>query len=334
MNINLVPGGSSGGSAAAVASEGATAALGADTGGSIRCPAAFCSLVGLKPTYGLVSRYGLIAYANSFDQIGPITKDVRDTALLLNTITNFDELDSTSVKSKQINYEEYLDKNINNLKIGVLKDFLSEDGEKIINKTIWNQIETIKDQVLTVKEININKLNYALPVYYIIAMSEASSNLARFDGLRYGMNLNTDRQDWVQAFCNNRGRGFGFEVKRRIILGTYILSSGYFDQYYLKAQAIRHILREEFNKIFKKFDLLIGPTMPISPFKIGEKIKDPLKMYLCDTNTVIANLLGIPAITIPLGLSNKQQIGIQILAPHFEERKLIQLGHQIEKSIT
>ena len=334
LNINLVPGGSSGGSAAAVASEGATAALGADTGGSIRCPAAFCSLVGLKPTYGLVSRYGLIAYANSFDQIGPITKDVRDTAVLLNTITNFDELDSTSVKSKQINYEEYLDKNINNLKIGILKDFLSEDGEKIINKTIWNQIETIKDQVLTVKEININKLNYALPVYYIIAMSEASSNLARFDGLRYGMNLNTDRQDWVQAFCNNRGRGFGFEVKRRIILGTYILSSGYFDQYYLKAQAIRHILRDEFNKIFKKFDLLIGPTMPISPFKIGEKIKDPLKMYLCDTNTVIANLLGIPAITIPVGLSNKQQIGIQILAPHFEERKLIQLGHQIEKSIT
>ncbi|MEM3754991.1 MAG: Asp-tRNA(Asn)/Glu-tRNA(Gln) amidotransferase subunit GatA, partial [Candidatus Bathyarchaeia archaeon] len=332
-NLEMVPGGSSGGSAASVASLEATLALGSDTGGSIRCPASFCAVVGLKPTYGLVSRFGLIAYANSLEQIGPITKDVKDCALLLSSIAGYDPMDSTSVKKDYEDYTKYLINDVKGLRIGIPIELFGEGVQEIIKKNVWNSILELEKLGAKYEEISLKHLQYALPAYYIVAMSEASSNLARYDGVRYGYNMLNESYDWITAFSKNRTQGFGFEVKKRILLGTYALSAGYFNEYYLKAQKIRTLIRKDFQEAFKKFDVLIAPTMPILPFKIGEKIKDPLQLYMCDMDTVSANLAGIPAISIPCGFYNGLPIGMQIMSNSFREDLIFRVAYTFEQSI-
>ncbi len=331
-DLGRVPGGSSGGSAAAVASGMATLALGSDTGGSIRCPASFCSVVGLKPTYGLVSRFGLIAYANSLEQIGPITKDVRDCALLLSCIASHDPLDNTSVDRPQEDYTKYLIDDVDGMKLGVVKEFFGEGTQDSVEKGVLEAITKLEELGSDHQEISLKSLQYALPSYYIIAMSEASSNLARYDGLRYGYRIPNKSYDWSTVYSKNRRFGFGFEVKRRIILGTFALSTGYYDEYYLKAQKIRTLIKRDFDMAFKKFDVLIGPTMPILPFKIGEKVQDPLKMYMCDVDSVPANLAGIPSISIPCGFSKGLPIGFQIMAPPFREDLLLRVAFSFQKN--
>jgi len=327
-----VPGGSSGGSAAAVAADEAVLALGSDTGGSIRCPASFCSVVGLKPTYGLVSRYGLIAYANSLEQIGPITKDVYDCALLLSVIAGYDSRDSTSANVPSKDYTRFLKNSVKALKIGVPKEFFGEGTHVDVAKTVWDGIQKLEDLGASSEEMSLPSLNYALPAYYIIAMSEASSNLARYDGIRYGYRIDEEDLDWNTTFSRDRRIGFGPEVRRRIILGTFALSAGYHDRYYLKALKVRTIIKWDFEKAFKKYDVLIGPTMPMLPFKIGEKIKDPLELYMCDILTVAANLYGGPAISIPCGFSNGLPIGMQIMAPAFREDLILQAAYTFERN--
>ncbi|MGQ9468775.1 MAG: Asp-tRNA(Asn)/Glu-tRNA(Gln) amidotransferase subunit GatA [Nitrososphaerales archaeon] len=331
-DLKRVPGGSSGGSAAAIASSMATLALGSDTGGSIRCPASFCSVVGLKPTYGLVSRFGLIAYANSLEQIGPITKDVRDCALLLSCIARYDPLDSTSVDKPQEDYTKYLIDDINGIKIGVVKEFFSEGTQDSVAKVVWDAILNLEGLGANHQEISLKNLHYALSSYYIIAMSEASSNLARYDGLRYGYRIPDKSYDWSTVYSKDRRFGFGFEVKRRIILGTFALSAGYYNEYYLKAQKIRTLIKRDFEMAFKRFDILIGPTMPILPFRIGEKVQDPLEMYMCDVDTVPANLVGIPSISIPCGFSTGLPIGLQMMAPPFREDLLLRAAFSFQRN--
>ncbi|MEM3383126.1 MAG: Asp-tRNA(Asn)/Glu-tRNA(Gln) amidotransferase subunit GatA [Nitrososphaerales archaeon] len=331
-DLERVPGGSSGGSAAAVISSMATLALGSDTGGSIRCPASFCSAVGLKPTYGLVSRFGLIAYANSLEQIGPITKDVRDCALLLSCIADHDPLDSTSVNKPKEDYTNYLVDDIKNIKLGIIKELFGEGTQDSVEKGVWDAIKKLEQLGADYQEISLKNLDYSLPSYYIIAMSEASSNLARYDGLRYGYRIPNKSYDWNAVYLKNRRFGFGFEVKRRIILGTFALSAGYYDEYYLKAQKIRTLIRRDFETAFKRFDVLIGPTMPVLPFRIGEKVNDPLEMYMCDIDGVPANLAGIPSISIPCSFSNGLPIGLQIMAPPFREDLLIRIGFSFQKN--
>ena len=330
---NRVAGGSSGGSAAAVAISEATASFGSDTGGSVRCPASFCGVVGLKPTYGLVSRNGLIAYANSLEQISPITKDVRDTALLLNSVAGYDSKDSTSVDRKKEDYTEYIGKNIKGLRIGIPEQLLGDGTDEYISKNVWNAIHTLEELGASYDKMHLGSLEYALAAYYIIANSEASSNLARYDGVRYGFRLNDESNDWSDAFSKNRRQAFGQEVKRRIILGTFALSAGYYNKYYLKAQKVRTLLKRDFESAFKKFDILASPTMPILPFKIGEKIDSPLEMYLCDLDTVPANLIGAPAISIPCGFHDNLPIGIQFMARPFNEGKLIQTSYELEQNL-
>ena len=331
-DLGRVPGGSSGGSAAAIVSSMATLALGSDTGGSIRCPASFCSTVGLKPTYGLVSRYGLIAYANSLEQIGPITKDVRDCALLLSCIAGHDPLDSTSVDTPKKDYLDFLIDDVDGVKIGIPCEFFGEGTQEPVEKSVWNAISKLEELGAKYEEFSIESLQYALQAYYIIAMSESSSNLARYDGLRYGYRVPNKSYDWSTVFSKNRRLGFGFEVKRRIILGTFALSAGYYDEYYLKAQKIRTIIKRDFEKAYKKFDILLGPTLPVLPFKIGEKINDPLEMYMCDVDTVPANLTGLPSISIPCGFSKGLPIGLQIIAPPFREDLLVQVAFTYQKN--
>ena len=324
-NHAYVPGGSSGGSAAAVAEEFASAAIGTDTGGSIRCPSAFCGVVGLKPTYGIVSRYGLIAYANSLEQIGPITRDVRDSSLLLSCMAAHDPLDSTSIGEKK-DYTNFRD-DVSGLKVGVPEQYFGEGTQKAISDAVWGAIKKLEEEGATVEEADLKSVEYGLASYYIIAMSEASSNLARYDGLRYGFQKSSGARDWSTLFSTDRKIGFGFEVKKRIILGTFALSAGYFDAYYLKAQMVRSLIIQDFQRAFKKFDVLIGPTMPTTAFKLGEKTVDPLAMYMSDCDTVPANLAGIPAISIPCGSSNGLPIGMQIMAPSLgEERPLSVAG--------
>jgi aspartyl-tRNA(Asn)/glutamyl-tRNA(Gln) amidotransferase subunit A len=330
LNYKLVAGGSSGGSAAAVRASMATLALGSDTGGSVRCPASFCSLVGLKPTYGSVSRYGLISYANSLEQISPITKDVHDSALLFNCISGYDPLDSTSVNKNNKDYKKYLLKDINGIKIGIVKEFFGEGTQDLVSKNIWDAVFKLEDLGAKYEETSLPNLEYALPSYYIIAMSEASSNLARYDGLRYGFRIQDRSYNWHTIFSKDRKLGFGQEVKRRIILGSFTLSSGYYDEYYLKAQKIRTLIKKEFDKAFAKFDALIGPTMPILPFKIGEKVQNPLVMYMCDVDTVPANLTGIPSISIPCSFYNNLPIGLQIMASPFREDLLFRIANTYE----
>ena len=329
-DLERVPGGSSGGSAAAVAGNLADIALGSDTGGSIRCPASFCGIVGLKPTYGLVSRYGLIAYGNSLEQIGPMAKTVYDCALLLECISDYDNRDATCVNGKDINYTESLDGDISGLKIAIPREFFGNGTDPIVEKSVKNTIDKLASEGAIIEEINIESIKYSLAAYYIIAMSEASSNLARFDGLRYGLHSGKSK-DWNELFSNNRKSGFGFEVKRRIMLGTFALSSGYFDEYYIKAQKVRSLITNDFNKIFSKFDVIVGPTMPTLPFKLGERTTDPLSMYMSDVDTVSANLAGIPSISVPCGYSDNLPIGIQIMSSHFNEKTILNIGHKIEQ---
>ncbi|MCP8315803.1 MAG: Asp-tRNA(Asn)/Glu-tRNA(Gln) amidotransferase subunit GatA [archaeon] len=331
-DLKRVPGGSSGGSAATIASSMATLALGSDTGGSIRCPASFCSVVGLKPTYGLVSRFGLIAYANSLEQIGPITKDVRDCALLLSCIASHDPLDSTSVNKPQEDYTNYLIDDINGIKIGVIREFFGEGTQDSVEKGVRDAILKLEWLGANYQEISLKNLHYALPSYYIIAMSEASSNLARYDGLRYGYRIPDKSYDWSTVYSKDRRFGFGFEVKRRIILGTFALSAGYYNEYYLKAQKIRTLIKKDFEMAFKRFDVLIGPTMPILPFRIGEKVQDPLEMYMCDVDTVPANLVGMPSISIPCGFSMGLPIGLQMMAPPFKEDLLLRVAFSFQRN--
>ncbi|MGQ9719177.1 MAG: Asp-tRNA(Asn)/Glu-tRNA(Gln) amidotransferase subunit GatA [Nitrososphaerales archaeon] len=331
-DFERVPGGSSGGSAAAVASSMATLALGSDTGGSIRCPASFCSTVGLKPTYGLVSRYGLIAYANSLEQIGPITGNVEDCALLLSCIADHDPLDSTSVNKPEEDYTKHLIDDVSDIRIGVPREFFGEGTQDSVEKTVWNGVLGLEGLGAKYKETTLKNLQYALPAYYIIAMSEASSNLARYDGLRYGYRIPNKSYDWSAVFSKDRRLGFGFEVKRRIILGTFALSAGYYDEYYLKAQKVRTLIKRDFEMAFKKFDVLIGPTMPILPFRIGEKVRDPLEMYMCDVDTVPSNLAGIPSISVQCGFSMGLPIGIQMMAPPFREDLLLRVAFSFQRN--
>jgi len=329
-----VPGGSSGGSAAAIAAGETVLALGSDTGGSIRCPASFCGIVGLKPTYGLVSRYGLIAYANSLEQIGPMASNVRDAALLLEVISAKDARDSTQVKlsnGSATNYQyRYVEEGVKGLRIGVPREFI-EGVSPEVESAVWNAIHRFEELGASYEEMSMKYLKYALAAYYIIAMSEASSNLARFDGLRYGLRHAQDA-DWHTTFSRIRGEGFGEEVKRRIILGTYALSVGYYGRYYLKALKVRTLIRREFDTALKRYDILALPTMPFVAFKLGERIKDPLSLYLADVNTVPMNLAGVPSISIPCAFYNGLPVGLQLVGEQFGEEKIINAAIAYEES--
>ena len=330
-NLNKVPGGSSGGSAAAVASQMVPWALGSDTGGSIRQPASFCGVVGLKPTYGLVSRYGLVAFASSLDQIGPITKDVRDSAILLNIIAGHDEKDSTSVEMPKKDYEKALTGDIKGLKIGVPKEFFGDGINEEVKKSLKQAIETYKELGAEVEEFSLDIAKYALATYYIIACAEASSNLGRFDGIRYTYRAK-DFKDLKDLYKKTRSEGFGAEVKRRIILGTYVLSSGYYDAYYKKAQQVRTLVMNKFNKGFEKYDVILTPTSPTVAFGIGEKSNNPLEMYLADICTVSINIAGLPGISIPCGVDgNGMPIGMQLIGKRFQEETILNAAYSFEQ---
>ena len=330
-NLNKVPGGSSGGSAAAVAADMVPWALGSDTGGSIREPASFCGVVGLKPTYGLVSRYGLVAFASSLDQIGPITKDVTDCAMLLNLIAGHDEKDSTSANNEKEDYVQALTGNVIGLKIGVPKEFFGEGINEEVKKALEESIEKYKEMGAIVEECSLDVAKYALATYYIIACAEASSNLGRFDGIRYGYRTK-NYTNLKELFRNSRSEGFGPEVKRRIILGTYVLSSGYYDAYYKKAQKVRTYVRKEFEKELSKYDVLLTPVAPTTAFDIGAKTSNPLEMYLADICTVSINIAGVPAISIPCSVDNGgMPIGMQLIGNRFDESKILNVAYAFEQ---
>ena len=332
-NLNKVPGGSSGGSAAAVAANLVPWALGSDTGGSIREPASFCGIVGLKPTYGLVSRSGLVAFASSLDQIGPMTKDVEDSALLLNIIAGHDENDSTSVKREKIDYTKNLKNSIQGMKIGVPKEFFGEGINPEVKKSLENSIEEYKKLGAIVEECSLDVSESSLATYYIIACAEASSNLGRFDGIRYGYRAK-DYKNLKELFVKSRTEGFGKEVKRRIILGTYVLSSGYYDAFYKKAQKVRTYVKNKFDECFKKYDVLLTPVAPTTAFDIGSKTNNPLEMYLADICTVSINIASVPAISIPCGVdSNNMPIGMQLIGNRFQEEKILNAAYAIEQQI-
>ena len=328
-DLSRVAGGSSGGSGAAVAAGMVPLALGSDTGGSVRCPAAFCGVVGLKPTYGAVSRYGLISYANSLEQIGPLASNVDDCALLYRCISGWDPMDSTSYRDQPKDAASLRE----GAKIAVPKEFFGEGVEEAVSRCVWRGLDALRARGFIIEEVSLRSLNYALPAYYIVAMAEASSNLARFDGIRYGLHLKSGFRDWNTYFSRCRAEGFGPEVKRRILLGTFILSAGYYGVYYLKAQKIRNILKSEFQQIFSRYDLIAGPTMPTTPFKIGERVEDPLLMYLIDVNTVPPNLTGHPAISVPVHREGELPVGLQLIAPYFCEERLFQAAKIVEESL-
>src|SRR4051812_23868382 len=327
-----VPGGSSGGSAAVVAAGTAVAALGSDTGGSIRQPAAFCGVVGMMPTYGRVSRYGLIAFASSLDHIGPLTKTVKDAAIVLRTIAGRDPMDSTSAELPVPDYVAELDKPLKGLRIGVAKEYFGEGLERETRKAIESAIQKLASIGCEIVEVSLPHTKYAIPAYYLVATAEASSNLARFDGVRYAFRASGIRS-LSEMYRRTRDQGFGPEVKRRIMLGTYALSAGYYDAYYLKAQRVRTLLTRDFEEAFKKVDAIVGPTCPTPAFKIGEKVDDPLAMYLADIYTVTANLAGIPGISIPVGRSKENlPIGMQIFGKHFAESTILRVANAYEKA--
>lgn len=333
-DLTRVPGGSSGGSASAVASGQSVFALGSDTGGSIRCPAAFCGVVGLKPTYGRVSRYGLVAFANSLDQIGPITKCVFDSALILEIISGKDPLDSTSVDIKVDKYTEEIKKPLKKKVLGVPKEFFGEAIDNEVKKAINKSIEKLESLGATTVEVSIPHLEYTIATYYLLCMCEASSNLARYDGLRYGKVSSNPSNDVYDAFSKTRGENFGPEVRRRIYLGTYALSAGYYDMFYIKALKVRSLIRRDFIEVFKKCDSLVCPTMPSTAFKVGSLIEDPLEMYTQDILTCSVNLAGIPALSIPCGFdSNNLPIGFQIIGDFFDEKGILNIGYQLEKEL-
>ncbi|MCL0100707.1 Asp-tRNA(Asn)/Glu-tRNA(Gln) amidotransferase subunit GatA [Peptococcaceae bacterium] len=331
-DIERVPGGSSGGSAAAVAAGECIAALGSDTGGSIRQPAAFCGVVGIKPTYGAVSRYGLIAFASSLDQIGLFTKNVADCALLLNVICGHDPRDSTSVKYDKPDYTQSLKNDVKGLKIGVPKEYLSKGLDPKVHDIFKNAVRTFEKLGAIVDEMSLKHTDYALPTYYLIATAEASSNLARYDGVRYGYRA-ANSNDVQEMFINSRSEGFGDEVKRRIMLGTYVLSSGYYDAYYLKALKVRTLIKKDFDENFEKYDLILTPATPTPAFKIGENISDPLKMYLQDIFTLSVNLAGLPGLSIPAGFVDGLPVSIQIIAKHFDEPTILRAAYSFEQSV-
>ena len=332
-NLNKVPGGSSGGSAAAVAANLVPWALGSDTGGSIRQPSSLCGVVGLKPTYGLVSRYGLVAFASSLDQIGPITKDVEDSAILLNVIAGHDEKDTTSVNLEKKDYTKSLVKDVKGLKIGLPKEFIGEGINEEVKQAILETAKKYEELGATVEECSLDIGKEALAVYYIIACAEASSNLGRFDGIRYG--YRSEKFDNLrEIYINSRTEGFGPEVKRRIILGTYVLSSGYYDAYYKKAQKVRTVIRNEYQKLFEKYDLILTPTSPTVAFGIGEKSNNPLEMYLADICTVPVNIAGLPGMSLPVSLDKEgMPIGVQLIGKHFDEETIFRAAYTLEQEV-
>jgi aspartyl-tRNA(Asn)/glutamyl-tRNA(Gln) amidotransferase subunit A len=331
-NLACIPGGSSGGSAAAVAADLCVAALGSDTGGSIRQPAACCGVVGLKPTYGRVSRYGLVAFASSLDQIGPITKDVRDAALILQAIAGHDPLDSTSADVPVPDYQKALKFNLRGMKVGVPLEFFAEGLDPEVELAVRTAIIKMQELKAEIREIALPMTKYAIATYYLIATAEASSNLARYDGVKYGYRAPKEK-GLLETYMKTRQEGFGAEVKRRIMLGTYALSAGYYDAYYGKAQAVRTLIKRDFDEAFKEVDVIVTPTMPTPAFKLGEKVQDPLQMYLSDIYTISVNLAGVPAIVVPCGLSSgKLPIGLQIIGRPFEEDKIIRAAYAYEQA--
>ncbi|TAH64622.1 MAG: Asp-tRNA(Asn)/Glu-tRNA(Gln) amidotransferase subunit GatA, partial [Methanosarcina mazei] len=302
---------------------------GSDTGGSVRCPASFCGVVGLKPTYGAVSRYGVVAYANSLEQVGPLANNVEDIAVLMDVIAGYDRRDSTSIDSKT-EYQKALVDDVKGLKIGVPKEFFGEGIHPDVEKAVWDAIHKCESLGATWEEVSMPHIKYALASYYIIAMSEASSNLARFDGTRYG--FRAGGENWHAMVSKTRAEGFGTEVKRRILLGTYALSAGYHDKYYLKALKVRTLVKQDFDKALSKVDLLMAPTMPNPAFKIGEKIEDPLTLYLSDINTCPINLAGVPSISVPCGFTDGLPIGLQIMGKPFDEETVLRAAYTFEKN--
>ena len=325
-DIKTVPGGSSGGSAAAVAGMLAPAATATDTGGSIRQPASLCGLTGLKPTYGLVSRYGMIAFASSLDQAGPMCHTAEDCAAMMNVMSGHDPKDSTSIEREKENYLTGINNSIKGLKIGVPKEFFSEGLDSEVEKIIEQGINEYKKLGAEIVEISLPNNHLSIPVYYVIAPAEASSNLSRYDGVRYGYRTK-EYDDLMDMYCKTREEGFGDEVKRRIMIGTYVLSAGYYDAYYLKAQKIRRLISEDFKKAFEKCDVILGPSAPSVAFPIGDKKEDPLKMYMQDVYTISTNLAGLPGLSMPGGLMNNLPVGIQLIGNYFSEAKLLNIAH-------
>ncbi|MBN1380474.1 MAG: Asp-tRNA(Asn)/Glu-tRNA(Gln) amidotransferase subunit GatA [Deltaproteobacteria bacterium] len=327
-----IPGGSSGGSAVAVAADECIAALGSDTGGSIRQPAALCGVVGMKPTYGRVSRFGLIAFASSLDQIGPFTKDVEDCAIIMNCIAGYDPKESTSVPADVPDYRDFLSRDIKGWTIGVPKEYFIEGIDPEVEQAVRQAIKVVEGLGAKTRDVSLPRTKYCLAVYYIVAPAEASSNLARYDGIKYGYRT-PDSLDLLDMYKKSRSDGFGAEVKRRIMLGTYALSSGYYDAYYKKASQVRALIKQDFDEVFRTCDIILTPTTPTPAFKLGEKTDDPLQMYLSDILTISANLAGIPGISVPCGFSGSGlPIGLQFLASHFEEGKLMQIASAYEKN--
>ncbi|MBW2471810.1 MAG: Asp-tRNA(Asn)/Glu-tRNA(Gln) amidotransferase subunit GatA [Deltaproteobacteria bacterium] len=332
-NTDYICGGSSGGSAASVAADECIASLGTDTGGSIRQPASHCGVVGLKPTYGRVSRYGLVAFASSLDQIGPLTKDITDCALLMNVISGYDPKDSTSVQQSVPDFRQALTQGLQGMKIGIPREYFIKGLDPEVEKAVQNSIKILREAGAEIVEVSLPHTDYCVAVYYLVAPAEASSNLARYDGVRYGFrDRNSDTL--LEMYNNSRSQGFGAEVKRRIIIGTYALSSGYYDAYYKKASQVRTMITADFKKVFEVCDVLASPVTPTPAWKLGEKINDPLSMYLSDILTISANLAGIPGISVPCGFSAKGlPIGLQIQGAHFQEEKLLRAAYNLEQGL-
>jgi aspartyl-tRNA(Asn)/glutamyl-tRNA(Gln) amidotransferase subunit A len=332
-NTDFICGGSSGGSAASVAADECVASLGTDTGGSIRQPASHCGVVGLKPTYGRVSRYGLVAFASSLDQIGPMTKDVTDCALMMNVISGHDAKDSTSVPREVPDFTRALTKGLQGIKVGIPKEYFIEGLDPGVEKNVQQAIEALRRVGAETVEVSLPHTDYCVAVYYLIAPAEASSNLARYDGVKYGFR-DMASESLLDMYKNTRSLGFGDEVKRRIIIGTYALSSGYYDAYYKKASQVRTLITEDFRKAFESCDVLVSPVTPTPAWKLGEKIDDPLSVYLSDILTISANLAGIPGISVPCGFSKEGlPIGLQIQGAHFQEEKLLTVGYNLEQEL-
>lgn len=329
-DLSRVPGGSSGGSAAAVAANECVYALGTDTGGSVRQPAAFCGLVGLKPTYGRISRYGLIAMASSFDQAGILSKNIEDSALVLKSIAGYDSYDATTVDTPVPDYLAGLSKSIKGLKVGVPKEFFSQGLDPLIEDKIREAIDQLADMGVKIVEVDLPHNEYALAVYYVLMPAEVSANLARYDGIRYGFSDKTAKS-LQDVYFKSRGHGFGSEVRRRIMIGTYALSAGYYDAYYNQAQKVRALVKNDFDRVFSKVDCLIGPTTPTTAFALGEKFSDPITMYLADIYTVAANITGLPALSLPCGLAQGLPAGLQIMGQPFKEEEILRLGWHYEQ---
>jgi aspartyl-tRNA(Asn)/glutamyl-tRNA(Gln) amidotransferase subunit A len=331
-DVTRVPGGSSGGSAAAVAADECVVSLGSDTGGSIRQPASFCGVVGLKPTYGLVSRFGLVAYASSLDQIGPFGRSVEDAAILLGAIAGYDPKDSTSLKVEVPDYTQYLIPDLKGKRVGVITETFGEGLDSVVADAVHKAIQQLKDLGATVQEISCPRFRYGLPTYYVIAPSEASANLARYDGVKYGFR-SKDAESLISMYTQTRAKGFGAEVKRRIMIGTYALSAGYYDAYYLKAQKVRTLIKQDFEKAFESVDVLVCPTAPTTAFKAGEKTADPLSMYLSDLMTIPVNLAGLPGLSLPCGFDVQGlPIGLQIISNVLREDRMFQVAYAYEQA--